>query len=115
MSMRVRWAQVSSVPGETVPGMPLRALYDDEPVISTLVDDDRWAALRTVAKKTPDALRLPGCRLPCYPRRSAKGLRHFVHRSGGTCGDHQGETGVHLEAKDVMLKAALAAWLGRRR
>lgn len=76
---------------------------------STLVDDTRWAELRAAAKSNHNALLLPGCQLPCYPRTSPRGLRHFAHRPGFTCADHAGEPGAHMEAKAIIVAAAIAA------
>jgi len=78
-------------------------------VTSTLVDDDRWAELKAAAKSDHNALLLPGCQLPCYPRTSPRGLRHFAHRPGSTCADHAGESGIHMEAKAIIAGAAIAA------
>lgn len=89
--------------------MPLRALFCEQSVTSTLADEAQWVELKAAAKGNPDALILPGCRLPCYPRRSARGLKHFVHRPGVVCVDHKGESAIHMEAKAIIAAAAIEA------
>lgn len=89
--------------------MPLRAIVDDESVISSLCEDTAWQELRALAKRRPSALILPGCQQECYPRVSSKGMRHFVHRPGADCAQHAGESAVHLAAKAAIVQAATAA------
>lgn len=89
--------------------MPLRAIVDDESVISSLCEDTAWEELRSLAKRRPSALVLPGCEQECYPRVSSRGMRHFVHRRGADCAQHAGESAVHLAAKTAIVQAAAAA------
>lgn len=89
--------------------MPLKAIIDDTPVVASLCDDDEWEATRSLAKSRPSALVLPGCEQECYPRVSRQGLRHFAHRPGMNCGQHPGESAVHLAAKAAIVQAAAAA------
>jgi hypothetical protein len=51
----------------------------------------------------------PSCGAAAYLRTSKLGVRHFAHRASGDCATHPKETGQHLLAKDIIMRAARAA------
>lgn len=89
--------------------MPLVALVDGDRKVSSLLSDDGWAALKkdVQAKRIPLTLR---CGQPGHLRSTRKGTRFFAHNpgSGHEC-DSTGETQQHLRAKDIIVRAAVAA------
>jgi len=89
--------------------MPLLAIVDGVPTISTLLSDEEWRTLQADVRTQRRSVVLPRCGSPAYLRTSKLGVRHFAHRSAGDCLSHPKETGYHLYAKNVILQAAQAA------
>lgn len=89
--------------------MPLVGLVDGDRKVSSLLSDDEWATLKkdVQAKRVALALR---CGQPGHLRSTRKGTRFFAHNpgSGHEC-DSTGETQQHLRAKDIIVRAAVAA------
>lgn len=90
--------------------MPLTALLDGTRMISTLCSEEDWERLIEASREDRSRL-LMGCSgLPCYPRRSTLGLRHFVHRKGvKVSGVSEPESSEHLWAKALVVQAAAEA------
>ncbi|MBV9879345.1 MAG: hypothetical protein JO180_02565 [Gemmatirosa sp.] len=88
--------------------MPLRATYDDAPVIAPLLTDAEWHAVVRGAGEGR-ALRMACCDAPGYGRVASSGLRHFAHRPGPSpCAVTHGESIAHLTAKAVAARALAA-------
>lgn len=94
--------------------MPLAALLDGRRVISSLCEDTQWEEIVTISKKNKERLRMGYSDLPCYPRVSKLGLRHFAHRRGAeasTVTVTAPETPEHLLAKTLIVQtASIAGW-----
>jgi hypothetical protein len=91
--------------------VPLRALLNNSPVISTLLTDDEWAAAKAAVRGDRQALVMPGCGLPGRPWTSPRGLRYFRHQPDASraCTNHEAESQEHLEAKLAVAAAVTAA------
>lgn len=89
--------------------MPLVAIVEGVRTVSSLLSDGEWAALKkdVQAKRTDLSLR---CGQAGHLKSTRKGTRFFAHNpgSGHEC-DSTGETQQHLRAKDIIVKAAVAA------
>ena len=59
--------------------MPLRALIDNEEIISVDLTDEQWDELRKNIKRTKEPVILPCCNNHGYLRKSKLGLKHFSH------------------------------------
>lgn len=88
--------------------MPLVGIADGDRKVSSLLTDDEWADLQkdVRAKRVSLVLR---CGQPGHPK-TRSGTRFFAHNpgSGHQC-ESTGETPQHLRAKDIIVKAAVAA------
>lgn len=89
--------------------MPLVALVDGERKVSSLLSDEEWSTLQKFVRAKKGTLTLL-CGLPGHAK-TRKGTRFFAHNpgTGGTCTEHPGETAQHLRAKDIIVRAAVAA------
>jgi len=89
--------------------MPLVALVDGQRAVSSLMSDDEWLTLQKFVRAKKGSLTLL-CGLPGHPK-TRKGTRFFAHNpgNGGACTEHPGETAQHLRAKDIIVRAAVAA------
>lgn len=85
--------------------MPLRALLDQHDIISTLLTDEEWAAL----KRRRTELTLPCCGERCYARTSPLGLRHFSHWPDSACKWSAPESDDHRALKLAVFEACRAA------
>jgi hypothetical protein len=89
--------------------MPLVALVDGQRKVSSLLSDDEWSTLQKFVRAKKGSLTLL-CGLPGHAK-TRKGTRFFAHNpgTGGACTEHPGETAQHLRAKDIIVRAAVAA------
>lgn len=89
--------------------MPLVATVEGVRRVSSLLTDDEWVALKkdVQAKRARLILR---CGQPGHLKSTRKGTRFFAHNpgSGHEC-ESTGETQQHLRAKDIIVRAAVAA------
>lgn len=87
--------------------MPLTALIDGRRVVSSLCEDDEWHEIVATARQGKDRVLMGYSGLPCYPRVSKLGLRHFVHRRGvDTPALTAPEAPEHLLTKTLIVQAA---------
>lgn len=87
--------------------MPLTALIDGKRVVSSLCEDDEWDEIVATARQGKDRVLMGYSGLPCYPRVSKLGLRHFAHRRGVDAPALTApETPEHLLAKTLIVQAA---------
>ena len=89
--------------------MPLVALVDGQRKVSSLLSRDEWSTLQRFVRAKEGTLTLL-CGLPGHPK-TRKGTRFFAHNPGfgSGCAEHPGETVQHLRAKDIIVRAAVAA------
>lgn len=87
--------------------MPLSARLDGASLVSSLCDDAQWEEVVAVSRQAPGRLVMGYSGLPCYPRVSKLGLRHFAHRRGVDAPALTSpETPEHLLAKTLIVQAA---------
>lgn len=87
--------------------MPLTAAFEGKEVVSCLSSDEEWERMVKATHQDRKALLLGYSNLPCFPRTSSRGLRHFVlypgqRPPGGTAP----ETPEHLRIKALIVHAA---------
>lgn len=92
--------------------MPLLALVDGQRTVATLLSDEDWLALQGATRAKTRQVVMQPCGLPGHLQTSRRGLRYFAHnKGGGECGEHTGESPLHLAAKaEIILGAVDAAW-----
>lgn len=87
--------------------MPLSARLDGVLLVSSLCDDTQWEEAVAVSRKAPERLVMGYSGLPCHPRVSKLGLRHFVHRRGVDAPALTApETPEHRLTKTLIVQAA---------
>lgn len=87
--------------------MPLSASVNGERVVSSLLTEEQWAALRDDLRSRRRVLTMP-CGWPGLAKTSRLGTRYFAHKPGGD-GCTAGETAQHLLAKAIVVDAVTAA------
>jgi hypothetical protein len=87
--------------------MPLSGLVDGDRVISSLLTEEEWAALKDDVRAKRRAITMP-CGWPGLAKTSKLGTAHFAHKPGGD-GCSAGETAQHLLAKAIIVDAIIAA------
>jgi hypothetical protein len=97
-----------SGPWPSVRAMPLVAMIDGHRTVSSLLTAPAWTALQQATRARTTDVTL-GCGKPGHLRVSPLGLQFFAHNPGGTCSDHGDESEQHLRAKDIIVRAAIAA------
>jgi len=88
--------------------MPLLALADGQRTVSSLLSDEEWGDLQKAVRAKSVTVTLP-CGQPGHPK-TRHGTRFFTHNPGaGHECESAAETAQHLRAKDIIVKAAVAA------
>lgn len=87
--------------------MPLSGLVDADRVVSSLLTEEEWAALKEDVRAKRRAITMP-CGWPGLAKTSKLGTAHFAHKPGGD-GCSAGETAQHLLAKAIIVNAIIAA------
>ncbi|MFE6966981.1 competence protein CoiA [Agromyces sp. NPDC057679] len=83
--------------------MPLVAMDGETRVAAPLVDEERWASLRASSVALP-------CGARAVPKENRYGTRFFAHWPGSHCDvGHKPESPEHLRAKEIIVRAAIAA------
>ena len=85
----------------------MSAMVDGDRVVSSLLTEDEWAALKKDVRERRRAIQMP-CGWPGQAKTSKLGTAHFAHKPGGD-GCTAGESAEHLLAKAVIVNAILAA------
>jgi transcription elongation factor Elf1 len=88
--------------------MPLSALVNGEIVVSTFLDDEEWAKLKTAVASKAVSLIMPCCGSEGYLRTSQYGFQHFVHKAKQSCLSAS-ETWEQLKVKSIIALACKAA------
>ncbi|MEQ8192315.1 MAG: hypothetical protein ABRQ39_30395 [Candidatus Eremiobacterota bacterium] len=65
--------------------MPLRAKFDGQDKIATLINDIEWEEIKEIISSNKNLLILPCCEALAYLRISKLGTKHFVHRKKSSC------------------------------
>lgn len=84
--------------------MPLSSILADEPIYAFNYSPEDWQLLRARASQ----LRFPCCDAGVVLKRSSLGTQFFAHARKGVCVTGP-ETMDHLQAKDIIARAAIAA------
>src|SRR5579871_3425391 len=88
--------------------MPLRCLFDNQPVSSFELTDAAWNDLKQGYRS--HTLVMACCGAPGIPKVSNRGTRFFAHKSQGDCATAP-ESEAHLRAKWIIARAAIdAGW-----
>lgn len=83
--------------------MPLIGFVDEQRVIAPLLTDAEWANVRLKPLKLD-------CSARAVSKQNKYGTRYFAHWPGSHCDvDHAPESPEHLRAKEIILRAAIAA------
>ena len=91
--------------------MPLRAIVNNEVIITPFLTEDEWKTLKNRVKTEKLEVILPCCEHPGYLRTSSRGLAHFVHYKKSNDCPSKPETWQHLKAKSEIAKACRnAGW-----
>lgn len=89
--------------------MPFSAFFHGERIVSTLCSDEQWEQLAQAARADRNSLTMAYSQLPCLPRVSKLGLRHFYHRPGETPKITWKEAPEHMALKAMVIEAATRA------
>lgn len=89
----------------TFEAMPLRAIINDQDIVSTELSDDDWQELRNEIREGRLNIKLPCCGKPGRARTSKLGLRHFYHQRSDDC-NYKPESAQHLMIKSDIVRAS---------
>lgn len=90
--------------------MPLKALINGNRVISPLLSDEEWEALKASTKKGITTIRMTCCDSIGHPRTSKLGTNHFYHHPEADC-RYEPESVEHLKIKvDILQLCAKLGW-----
>lgn len=84
--------------------MPLRAIINNEEIISINCDDEKWNILQKKSKNRELEIRLPCCNNHGYLRKSSLGLKHFAHKTTKINCDWKPESLEHLLIKQAIIE-----------
>jgi len=91
--------------------MPLRAIINNEEVISIFLTEEEWNSLRAYTKSNHIEVIISQTGKSGYLRTSKLGLQHFAHKRGEKPDNWQPESHQHLFAKSqVLLGCKDAGW-----
>jgi competence CoiA-like predicted nuclease len=84
--------------------MPLRAIINNEEIISINCDDEKWDTLQKKSRKSEIQIKLPCCNNTGFLRKSSLGLKHFAHKSAQNNCDWKAESLEHLKIKQEIIE-----------
>jgi len=91
--------------------MPLRAIINQQEVISSLLSDEEWDELKREVKSNGLEVIIAQTKRPGYLRKSKLGLNHFVYQRGQKPDNWKPESPEHLWIKnEIILGCRDAGW-----